>query len=106
MIFTKQNVPKNIEVCINNHTIEGVFLTKFLGVFIDCNLNWKDQFLHVKKKVLKGICIMYKVRWKLTLYQTLIEPYLQYCCEIWGVANKTSVSQIVLLQKKSGKINM
>ena len=93
MIFTKQNVPKDIEVSINNHNIERVFLTKFLGVFIDCNLNWKDQILHVRKKVFKSICIMYKVRWKLdetallTFYQTLIEPYLQYCCEIWDVAN-------------------
>ena len=107
MIFTNQNVPRNIQVFINNHNIERVFLTKFLGVFIDCNLNWKDQILHVRKKVLKSICIMYKVRWKLnetallTLYQTLIEPYLQYCCEIWGVANKTSVSQIVVLQKRA-----
>ena len=85
MIFTKQNVPKNIEVSIHNHKIERVFLTKFLGVFIDCNLNWKEQILHVKKKVLKSIFIMYKVKWKLnktallTLYHTLIEPYLQYC---------------------------
>ena len=78
-----------------------------MGVFIDCNLNWKEQIIHVKKKVLKSICIMHKVRWKLnetallTLYSTLIEPYLQYCSEIWGVANKTSVSHIVVLQKKS-----
>ena len=36
-----------------------------MGVFIDCHLNWKDQILYVKKKVLKSICIMYKVRWKL-----------------------------------------
>ena len=36
----------------------------------------------------------------LALYQTLIEPYLQYCCEIWGVANKTSVSQVVVLHKR------
>ena len=49
---------------------------------------------------------MYKVRWKLnetallTLYHTHIEPYLQYCSKIWGVANKTSVSQIVVLQKE------
>ena len=110
MIFTKQNVPKNIEVSIHNHKVQKVFLTKFLGVFIDCNLNWKDQILHVKKKVLKSICIMYKVSWKLNekalliLYQTLIEPYLQYCCEIWGVANKTSISQVVVIQKRAVRL--
>ena len=92
-----------------------MFLTKFWGVFIDCNLNWKEQIIHVKKKVLKSICIttiwrdssciMYKIRWKLnetallTLYHTLIEPDLQYCSEIWGLANKTFVSQIVLQKR-------
>ena len=60
MIFTLQNAPKNIEVSIHNHKIERVFLTKFLGVFIDCNLNWKEQIIHVKKKVLKSI--MYHVQ--------------------------------------------
>ena len=53
MFFTKQNVPKNIEVFIHNHKIERVFLTKFLGVFIDCNLNWKEQIIYVKKKSFK-----------------------------------------------------
>ena len=90
MIFTKQNVPRNIEVFINNHNIERVFLTKFLGVIIDCNLNCKNQILHVRKKVLKSICILYKVRWKLnetallTLYQYLLNL-------IYNIAVKSGV---------------
>ena len=58
-----------------------MLVTKVFAWFIDCNLNWKDQIIHVKKKVLKSICIMYKVTWKLseiafnfiTLYHTLTD---------------------------------
>ena len=62
---------------------------------------YKNMYMHMYVKMLDD-----KVRWNLnetailTLSQTLIEPYLQYCCEIWGVANKTSSSHFVVLQKR------
>ena len=46
---------------------------------------------------------MYKVRWNLnetellTLYHTLIEPYLQYRSKIWGVA------VYIIINKKQSK---
>ena len=35
---------------------------KYLVVYIDQHLNWKDQITHVKNKVSKNIGILYKLR--------------------------------------------
>ena len=52
MIFSsgkrKYEYTKKLYIC--NSEIEVVKFTKFLGVIIDQNLNWKHHILHVKKK--------------------------------------------------------
>ena len=63
---------------------------KFLGVIIDENLTWREQIKTVETKVTKSIAVLYKTKDVLdiqalrTLYQSLVEPYMSYCCEIWG----------------------
>ncbi len=58
---------------------------KFLGVLLHENLSWKPHINHVCKKISKAIGVIYRNRFtlssntKLSLYYTLIYPYLTYC---------------------------
>ena len=67
-----------------------VYETKFLGVVIDGQLNWKDHVAMVKSKLSKSIAIMHKAKHLLDrrsgmiLYLSLFLPHLSYCCEVWG----------------------
>ena len=36
--------------------------TKFVGVFIDSNLNWSHHIMYIKVKLSKGIGIIHKAR--------------------------------------------
>ena len=92
MIFSsnkRKYVYKN-ELFLCNSEIKMEKFTKFLGVMIDQNLNWKQHILHVKKKVSRGLGTIRKARKYLnyeslrTLYHSFVYPYLDYCIEVFG----------------------
>ena len=54
---------------------------------------------------------MYRVKHLLTspalysLYCTLILPYLNYCCEIWGNTYKSRIRPLHIIQKRAVRIS-
>ena len=108
MVFTSKKCSKidTLNVCIDGYDIDKVKHTKFLGVFIDENLNWKKHISYITNKVSKGLGIILKARSMLslnalkTLYFSFIYPYFTYCNHVWGSASDTHLHPLVVLQKK------
>jgi len=79
------------DTCIklNNETISHVYQTKFLRVLIQANLKW-NEYSSIANKISKVIEIINKIKHTLStdhlklLYQSLIQPYLNYCCIVWA----------------------
>ena len=110
MIFGNRQIPEQIKLKINNTEINQVKHTKFLGITIDHALDWKEHVKNTKAKISKTIAILYKVKdvvnskSLLTLYHSLIFPYINYCIEIWGNTYKETTKPIVTIQKKAIRI--
>ena len=85
-------------------------MTKFLGVFMDSQLNWSDHVSVIKRKMANNVSVMNRVRHLLSssalysLYCTPILPYLNYCCVVWGNTYKTSLRPVCILQKRAIRI--
>ena len=81
--------------------------TKFLGIFIDSELNWSAHIDHVLSKLAKSVGIINKVKSLfpisvlINLYFTLIYPHLLYCILVWGAADQKYLNQIKLLQNRA-----
>ena len=73
---------------------------KFLGVYLDENLSWKIHINYISKKISKSVGIIYRSRFllslvtKLSLYYSLIYPYLTYCNIVWSSTYETNVKRI------------
>ena len=110
MIFGNKKREFNIDIRINDSPISEVNHAKFLGVIIDKNLKWEQHAKYVKQKIAKGIGIILKARkyfnkdTLLSLYYTMILPYLSYCIHVWGSAYHVHLNDIVILQKKIVRI--
>ena len=69
---------------LNIVNIEQVDHTKFVGVIINDRSDWNDHIKTVCTKLNKNTCILYRTRKNLNtntlllLYQTLIQPCLEY----------------------------
>ena len=93
MIFKNKHSDKpdlNFKIEIDDKNIDKVEVTKFLGILIDNNLSWKSHTSHISKIVSKYNGIIRKIRpylhqdSLLSLYNTLVLPYLSYCTLAWG----------------------
>ena len=99
--------PSNLNLYIDGLIIERVTHSKFLGVIIDEKLNWTHHTSYISIKIARGLGIINKLKYVmprnilLTLYNTLIYPYLTYCCIIWGNACASILKKLTTLQKRA-----
>ena len=108
MVFSfNKSVAHKENVEIDGIVIKRVSCTKFLGVMLDEHLTWRDHVNLIKGKISRGIGILYCARklfkgsTLITMYTTFIHPYMNYCIDIWGAANKGLLESIFKLQKKA-----
>lgn len=104
----KQKCPP---VYINNIEVPQSSCVKYLGIHLDCKLNWRD---HIKKKRKQIDLKMKDLYWllgrksrmslenKISLYKAIIIPIWTYGIELWGCASKSSI--VAILQRAQSKI--
>ena len=94
---------------VGNLKINRVEATKSLGLMIDESLNWSAHVDHIFKKVALGLAILRKVREILDfdtliiIYQSIIQPFFDYCAQVWGCLGKTVV-KVQKLQNRAFRI--
>ena len=83
---------------------------KFLGVFIDSNLNFKYHIEYVRKKVSNSIYMINRVKnilcteALLSLYNSFVHSHFMYCLPIWSSCPKTYLEPLYKLQKRAIRI--
>ena len=74
---------------------------------LDENVSWVNHISCIESKISKNIGILYKCsktlesQYLLSLYSSLILPYLNYCSTIWGNNKKCRLNILTKLQKKA-----
>ena len=80
---------------------------KYLGIIIDCKLNWKYHINYVTLKISKTVGIISKLRYYipnntlLDIKKSLISPYLPYGIVAWGNAATVHIQKLLVLQKRA-----
>ena len=96
--------------CIIYSKWSGLYCVKYFGVYIDCNLTWHDHIDYICGKSSKNVNIMVKLKryvskaTLVSLYYSLMYPYLTYACILWGNNYNARLSQIVKLQNKAVRV--
>ena len=98
----------NFSFSLDGQLLTQTNATKFLGVYIDEHLTWKDHiFSYLCKQISKSIGMLFRSRFylssktKLTLYYSLIYPCISYCNSTWSSTYVSNSNRIYCL-KKSG----
>ena len=107
MIFHQpQRLVNQMNINIDGIPIEYVEQFNYLGIILDKHLSWKFHINTKSQKISKTIGIMCKLKnflplhILLTIYNSLILPYLNYGILVWG----TQSHKMVKLQKKSIRV--
>ena len=109
--FKSRNKPTDYSLAISNHKLEKVDSCKFLGIYINSNLDWKEQIAHVKKLVSRAIGALYSIKSVVpqkvlrSIYFALVQPYLVYAMPIWASKHSSQdFDSLFKLQKKAIRI--
>ena len=95
---------------LNNTVIKRVDETKFLGVIIDKNLNWKPHTAYLSSKLKCEVGKLCRMRRFIPkelyndLYHTLFESHLGYGISVWGGISNNRLEPIFKIQKKCTRI--
>ena len=84
-----------LNLLIENINVKREYITKFLGVFIDENMSWKQHINKIRSKIYKSIAIFYKSRDVLSkcLKQLYFFVYLKLCNYVNNAWASTSKSE-------------
>ena len=94
------------DVFFNESQINRVFSIKFLGLYIDEKLNWKQHTNHLCKLLSRNAGVIYKLKSIFPrsvlkmLYSTLFLPYLNYGVLALGKSIKMQTDKLLLVQKR------
>ena len=101
---------EELELKIDNITIKRVKHTKFLGITIDENLNWKQHLVDLKRKLYHALATLKRIKdyipdkLHIDLYYTLFESHLSYGISVWGGISQKKLDAIHKIQKKVTRI--
>ena len=95
---------------IGGDIIKQVSSVKSLGVHIDENHSWSMHIEKIAKKNASGIgaikrCRPFVNRTTLeSVFNALVQPYFNYCSEVWGHCNKSLSNKLQKLQNRAACI--
>src|SRR5215813_7459052 len=108
---SQHSVPSVIcSINYNNRPLQSCKSTRFLGIFLDDTLSWKNHINHVCQKIATGIYYILKARHIFpkrilhSLYISFIETHLTYGIESWGTASPSILKPLHILQKRAVRI--
>ena len=105
-----QNLPELITPIEQITTDSSTPAVKFLGIFVDPNLNFKYHIQYIKSKLSKSLFAMRAAKNYLNtdslkmLYFAIFHSHLLYANIIWSSADNTAVNSIYKLQKAAVRI--
>ena len=84
MLITKQEIPLDFDMNIDNHIISKVDNAEYLGVVLDNKLTWNSRIAQVKKQISKACEALSRlghylpINYLITVYYSLVFSHLQY----------------------------
>ena len=104
------NISESPNIVIDGKPVKQVTVTKSLGVEIDKHLNWGNHINAISKKIASGIGAMKRIRHLvpreilLNVYNSLVQPYFDYCSAVWGNCGSGLSEKLQKLQNRAARI--
>lgn len=101
-----KDVP-DFTIFMNGTAIPQASSIKYLGVFIHNNLKWNEHISKVISKSNKTLGLIRRCLFsastdtKLTAYNAVVRPILEYACQVWSPHNKSLIARLETIQRRA-----
>ena len=110
ILNSSPNHNSSFSLRIGNHDINQVNSVKYLGVYIDANLNWKDHISNLERKISRACGLICKLRYVvnqsclLQFYYGHIYSHLKYGILAWGSQPDASLKKLNVLHRRAVRL--
>ena len=95
---------------IGGMPIHRVSHTKSIGVYLAENLIWNEHINQISRKIASGIGALKRIKSFVPdttlqfIFNSLVQPYFDYCCIVWDNCSKTLADKLQKLQNRAARI--
>ncbi len=112
MLGTYQKISKAVDITINvgNAPLEQVSEYKYIGMWIDKNLNWNYHVDKMCSKLSRRLGILHRVKFNLPketlymLYNSIVLPYFDYGDVVYGNCSATTLKRLQVIQNRGTRM--
>ena len=104
-----KDLPTVYAISIDNNIVSHVASNECLGVLIDEKLTFETHIEYICKKACTGIGVLRRIKpfvslcTLVTLYNSLVQPYFNYCSPLWDTCGKKLKDKLQKLQSRVGR---
>ena len=101
---------QELDLSINGISLKRVNSSKCLGVEIDECLTWDAHIASISRKVSSGIGVLKKIKPfvptfnLISVYQSIVEPYFDYCSIVWDDISDHLTDKLQILQNRAARV--
>ena len=105
----KKKIFHNLKIKIDGKKLVPCKSVKYLGIYIDCHLNWHSHLAVMIPKLNRAIGMLSKIRYYVNtdtlkmIYFAIFSSIMSYGSQIWG-QTKTVLSKLGIIQNKAIRI--
>ena len=98
------------DIFLNDTPLSKTNSVKYLGVFIDDQLNWRTHIESLEKKLSTACALICKLRYfvsqscLLKYYYAHVYSHLQYAILAWGSANQSALKKLNVLHRRAVRL--
>ena len=100
----------NVSITVNDSILDRIDSFKYLGVTIQQNLTWSEHIDNISKKFNQHLGLIRRIKFllpkqaRLTLYNSLVLPLLDYSDIVWGDKNSILMNNLQVLQHNAARL--
>ena len=106
IITRNKNIPRE-SIVIGDRPLKRQIKKEFLGILIDCDLNFSFHLAEITRKLSRCVGILYKIRPYVTdrilrmLYFSLFYSRMSYAIVAWGSSPQTYLNGVQVVQRRA-----
>ena len=104
------SILRESSIVVSSNLIEHVEKFKCLGITLDQTLSWEQHIEEITLKVSRDLGALKRIRPNvpqptlITIYNTIILPYFDYCSTVWGSRGICQSEKLQKLQNRAARI--
>jgi hypothetical protein len=100
----------DLQIHINDNVLSEVENYTYLGLNVNENLSWGKYILHLCSKLAQKVNVLRRLKnilpkeLLLCIYNTVIQPHIDYCITVWGYAPNVHIDKVQRIQNRAARI--